>query len=107
MHDGDLDFKGEKKQEILTLRQKVPTIVNIYLERPAVIPEIADKSAGLIANFGATDKALLDLMFGKCKPQGRLPVELPSSMESVRNQMENMPYDSKDPLFAFGFGLSY
>jgi beta-glucosidase len=28
-------------------------------------------------------------------------------MEAVRNQKEDLPYDSKDPLFKFGFGLSY
>ena len=106
-HHGDLDFKGKEKQEILDLLNKVPTIVNFYLERPAVIPEIAEKSAGLVGNFGASDRALLDVIFGKGKPEGRLPFELPSSMEAVRNQYEDVPYDSKDPLFKFGFGLSY
>lgn len=106
-HHGDLDFKDPKKQEILALLQKVPTIVNLYLDRPAVVPEIAAQSAGLIANFGATDAALLDVIFGKAVPMGKLPIELPSSMEAVRNQKEDVPYDSKDPLFPFGFGLSY
>jgi beta-glucosidase len=106
-HHGDLDFKGKEKQEIIDLLDKVPTIVLFYLERPAVIPEIAEKSAGLMGNFGASDRALLDVIFGKGKPEGRLPFELPSSMEAVRNQFEDVPYDSKDPLFKFGFGLSY
>ncbi len=106
-HHGDLDFKGEQKKEILDLLDKVPTVVNIYLDRPAVIPEIAEKSAGLIANFGASDKALLDVVFGKYNPSGKLPIELPSSMEAVKNQKEDVPYDSKNPLFHFGFGISY
>ena len=106
-HHGDLDFKGREKQEIIDLLNKVPTIVNFYFDRPAVIPEITEKSAGLIGNFGASDRALLDVIFGKGKPEGRLPFELPSSMEAVRNQFEDVPYDSKDPLFKFGFGLNY
>ena len=106
-HHGDLDFKDPKKQEVLDLLRKVPTIVNLYLDRPAVVPEIAAQSAGLIANFGAMDAALLDVIFGKAAPMGKLPIELPSSMEAVRNQKEDVPYDSKDPLFPFGFGLSY
>ena len=106
-HHGDLDFKGTEKQEILDLLGKLPTIVDMYLDRPAVIPEIHAKSAGLIGNFGASDRALLDVIFGKAKPEGRLPFELPSSMEAVRNQYEDVPYDSKDPLFKFGFGLNY
>jgi beta-glucosidase len=104
---GDLDFKGKTKTEILDLMQKVPTIVDIYLDRPAVIPEIAAASKGLLADFGANDEAFLDVVFGKFNPQGKLPVEMPSSMEAVRNQKEDVPHDSENPLFPFGFGLGY
>lgn len=106
-HAGDLDFKGEEKQRIIDLLGIVPTVVDIYLDRPAVIPDIAAKSVGLIANFGATDEALLDVVFGRFNPSGKLPFEMPSSMDAVRAQLEDVPYDSKDPLFAFGYGLSY
>lgn len=106
-HHGDLDFKGEQKKKILELLDKVPTIVDIYMDRPAVIPEIADKCAGLFADFGCSDEAILDLIFGRVKPQGKLPIELPSSMEAVRKQLEDVPYDSENPLFHFGFGLTY
>jgi beta-glucosidase len=104
---GDLDFKGKTLTGLLDLIRKVPTVVDIYLDRPAVIPEIAAASKGLLADFGANDEAILDVIFGKFNPHGKLPVEMPSSMEAVRNQKEDVPYDSKDPLFPFGFGLSY
>jgi hypothetical protein len=42
-HHGDLDFKGTKKDSIQQLLNTVPTIVDIYLDRPAVIPEINAK----------------------------------------------------------------
>ena len=106
-HQGDLDFKGEEKARILTILKTVPTIVDLYLERPAVVPEIAAESAGLLANFGASDEAVLDVIFGKFNPSGTLPFELPSSMEAVENQQEDVPYDSENPLFEFGFGLRY
>jgi beta-glucosidase len=106
-HHGDLDFKGAKKDSILQLLNTVPTIVDIYLDRPAVIPEISAKAKGLLADFGASDEVVLDVIFGKYKPGGHLPMELPSSMEAVRNQKEDVPYDSKNPLYKFGFGLSY
>ncbi len=106
-HFGDLDFKGLQKDSILNLLKTVPTIVDIYLDRPAVIPEISANAKGLLADFGASDAAVLDVVFGKYKPGGHLPIELPSSMEAVRNQKEDVPYDSKDPLYKFGFGLSY
>ncbi len=106
-HHGDLDFKGTDKDSILMLLKAVPTIVDINLDRPAVIPEINAAAKGLLADFGASDEAVLDVIFGKAKPGGKLPFELPSSMEAVRNQKEDLPYDSKDPLYKFGFGLSY
>lgn len=106
-HSGDLDFKEPERSRILGVLGQVPTIVDIYLERPAVIPEIAQASAALLANFGASDAALLDVLFGRFAPTGKLPFELPSSMEAVRAQKEDMPYDSENPLFAFGFGLGY
>ena len=104
---GDLSFKGNDKDEIMELLAKVPTVVDIYMDRPAVIPEISNASKGLFADFGADDDALLDIVFGNFNPQGKLPIEMPSSMEAVIKQMEDVPYDSENPLYKFGFGLSY
>jgi beta-glucosidase len=107
MRAGDLGFKGKDKEEILELLAKVPTVVDIYMDRPAVIPEISAASKGLFADFGADDAALLDVVFGNFNPQGKLPIEMPSSMDAVIKQKEDVPYDSVNPLYKFGFGLSY
>jgi beta-glucosidase len=106
-HAGDLDFKEPEKSRILQILAQVPTIVDIYLDRPAVFPEIAAASAAVLANFGANDAAVLDVIFGRFPPSGKLPFELPSSMEAVRRQNSDVPYDSENPLFPFGHGLSY
>jgi beta-glucosidase len=106
-HHGDLDFKGEEKARILNILKAKPTIVDIFQERPAVIPEIAKASAGLLSSFGVSDEAVLDVIFGKFNPVGKLPFEMPSSMEAVRNQKEDVPYDSENPLYEYGFGLGY
>lgn len=106
-HHGDLDFKGEEKQKIMKLLKTVPTIVDIYLDRPAVIPDVAEASKALIANYGASDKSVCEVLFGNTAPKGKLPFELPSSMKAVEEQKTDVPYDSKDPLFVFGFGLEY
>ncbi len=100
-HHGDLDFKGDAKTEILTLLQTVPTIVVLYLDRPAVIPEINAAAKAVVAEYGASDAAVLDVLFGKASPQGKLPFELPSSMEAVRNQKADVPYDLENPLYRF------
>ncbi|MCC7245158.1 MAG: glycoside hydrolase family 3 C-terminal domain-containing protein [Saprospiraceae bacterium] len=102
-HHGDLDFKGKALEEVLAICRKKPTIVVINLDRPAVIPEIAAQSRALLADFGADDAAVLDVLFGIVKPEGKLPFELPSSMEAVRLQKEDVPHDSKAPLFPYGF----
>jgi beta-glucosidase len=106
-HHGDLDFKGEAKAEILSILETVPGIFVMYMDRPAVIPEISDMAKALLADYGASDTAVLDVLFGKASPEGKLPFELPVSMEAVRNQKADMPHDSVNPLYPFGFGLSY
>jgi beta-glucosidase len=106
-HHGDLDFKEDAKTEILSLLQTVPTIVVLYLDRPAVIPEINAEAKAVVGEYGASDTAVLDVLFGKANPEGKLPFELPSSMDAVRNQKADVPYDSESPLYRFGYGLSY
>ena len=106
-HQGDLDFKSPEKERILEIMGAMPTIVDIYLERAAVIPEISAKAAALIGSFNVADDIILDILFGRFNPVGKLPIELPSSMEAVREQYEDVPHDSKAPTYPYGFGLHY
>ncbi len=105
-HHGDLDFKGEALAEILALLETAPTIVVIYLDRPAVIPEISAAAQALLADYGASDAAVLEVIFGRSRPEGKLPFELPSSMDAVRRQHADVPHDSENPLYPFRFGLA-
>jgi beta-glucosidase len=106
-HAGDLDFKEPELGALLDLARRVPTVLVLHLERPAVIPELVEACAAVVAVFGASDEAVLDVLFGRAQPEGRLPFELPSSMDAVREQLPDVPGDSRDPLFPFGHGLSY
>jgi beta-glucosidase len=106
-HAGDLDFKSPEKERIMALLARIPTVVAIHLDRPAVIPEIAENALALLGEFGASDTAVLDVVFGRFAPQGKLPFELPSSMAAVRAQHPDAPHDSENPLFRFGYGLGY
>ncbi len=72
-----------------------------------MIPEITENAAALLGTFGVSDAAILDIIFGKFNPTGKLPFDLPSSMEAVYNQKEDVPFDTENPLFKFGFVLSY
>ncbi len=106
-HAGSLAFDDATLAHLLDIAATVPTVVVIDLDRPAVIPELAAAVAGLIGAFGATDTVVLDLIFGNSAPTGKLPFELPSSMEAVETQLSDLPADSENPLFPLGFGLSY
>jgi beta-glucosidase len=106
-HAGDLDFDAELLKRLLELQRRVPTIVVVHLDRPAVLTELTGQSAGLLGEFGASDEAVLDVLFGRFAPEANLPFELPSSMDAVRGQLSDAPHDSRDPLFPFGHGLRY
>jgi beta-glucosidase len=104
-HAGDLDFKQPELDALLELARRVPTVLVLHLERPAVIPELIETCAAVVAVFGASDAAVLDVLFGRARAEGRLPFELPSSMDAVRAQLPDVPGDSVDPIFRFGHGL--
>ncbi len=106
-HQGYLDFKEPELSRILQITQTKPTIISMYLDRPAVIPEITENAVAVLGDFGTHDDALMDIIFGIYSPSGKLPFELPSSMTAVENQFEDVPYDTEDPLFPFGHGLTY
>lgn len=104
---GDLRYTPEEVARLQAIMAAVPTVVDIYLDRPAVIPEVVAGCAALLANFGASDRAVLDVVFGTYAPRGKLPFEVPSSIEAVLQQHSDVPYDSANPLFPFGHGLTY
>jgi beta-glucosidase len=107
MHEGDLGFHdGNPDYEaIKAASAKVPTVVTIYLDRPAILTNVKDKVAALVGNFGVSDAALFEALTGKVALQGRLPFELPSSMDEVRAQSPDAPEDTAHPLYRFGFGI--
>ncbi|KAJ5380660.1 uncharacterized protein N7496_003088 [Penicillium cataractarum] len=107
-HAGPLEYSAEEKERQADIFRKCPaTIVDMYLDRPAVMPEIIRQADAVFASFGSSDDAFLDVVFGMAQPEGKLPFDLPSSMRAVANSRENVPFDTEDPLFKFGFGLRY
>lgn len=87
-------------------------VISVYFRHPFVLDdESGVKEAGaLIANFGVSDQALLDVIFGVAAPVGRLPFALPRSRDSVTSQHSDAPgyAETKDgALYPFGFGLGY
>jgi beta-glucosidase len=107
MHAGNLDFPDSQVQHVREIAEQVPTVVDVYLERPAILTPFKDMGISLIANFGSTDEAFARVLFGEAEPLGKLPIQLPSSMEAVRQNKPDVPGDTPDPAFEFGHGLRY
>jgi beta-glucosidase len=106
-HQGSLEFPRAERDRIRAIAAQVPTVVDVFLDRPAILTEIASSAAALVGNFGAADAAVLDLVFGRFDPSGKLPFELPSSMDAVLRQLPDVPFDSEAPLYPYGHGLTY
>ena len=104
-HEGDLDFKAADSSlaRVTATAAKVPTIVVVYLDRPAILTPLVPLAKTLIAEFGVGDGALFDALTGKVTPVGRLPFELPRSMEAVKQQHPDVPHDSESPLYTIGY----
>jgi beta-glucosidase len=104
---GPLDFTSEEIKRIKSLAKIKPVILVMSLKRPTVFSEIASVSDAIIADFQVQENILLEMIYGKFSPTGKLPFEIPSSIEAVKDQREDLPYDSVNPLFKFGHGLNY
>lgn len=104
-HEGDLGFSDTDSSLALikATSAKVPTIVVVYLDRPAILTALVPLATTLIGEFGASDDALFDALTGRVPPVGRLPFELPRSMDAVRAQRSDVPHDSESPLYPVGF----
>ncbi|MFC6356728.1 glycoside hydrolase family 3 protein [Luethyella okanaganae] len=105
-HAGSLDFADEVVEHIRSVAAVVPTVVDVLLDRPAILTPIVGEVGAVVANYGANARALLDVLTGAAQPRGRLPFDLPSSMVAVEANRPDVPFDTKDPLFRFGHGLT-
>ncbi|KAH8716732.1 glycoside hydrolase superfamily [Phaeosphaeriaceae sp. PMI808] len=108
-HSGSLEYNVTERARQAAIYNAVPTIVDIYLERAAAIPEIIEAAKAVLANYGASTDAFLDTIFGTngTKPEGKLPFDLPRSMAAVEASKEDVPFDTANPVFRFSHGLSY
>ncbi len=105
--DTNLAFSEEILAKASSYSDVSQLVTLVDLNRPAVLTELKDMSGALLGTFGVSDEAMLDIVFGRHNPVGKLPFELPSSMAEVEAQLEDVPDDTANPLFPFGWGLGY
>ena len=87
-------------------RTKIPYVVVLISGRPMIIDEELDKSHAFIAAWlpGTEGKGISDVIFGDFDFTGKLSMTWPRSMKQLPINYGDSSYD---PLFKFGFGLSY
>jgi beta-glucosidase len=123
---GNSDAGGDKSTLDLPGLQQVLLEEVVALGKPTVLVLLA--GSALAVNWAdehvraivqawypgqATGQALADVLFGDHSPGGRLPITFPRSLADVpeftdyRMQGRTYRYAEKEPLYPFGYGLSY
>ena len=120
-HLGDrdsLELVGRQNDLVkAVLETGKPTVVILINSGPLSINYIAEKVPAILEGFylgQETGIAVADVIFGDYNPAGKLPVSFPRSVGQLPIAYNHKPtarrgylFTSKEPLFPFGFGLSY
>ena len=120
-HLGDrasLDLIGQQNElaEAIFALGK-PTVVLLLNGRPLSVNYLAEKAPALIEGWylgQETGNAVADVLFGRANPGGKLPVSIARSVGQLPVYYNRKPtsrrgylFDSTQPLYPFGYGLSY
>ena len=105
--NGDLEFNDEITSKIKNYSKNNNLIVVVDLNRPAILDEIKNHASGLVGTFGVMDEVIFEAIYGDFNPSGKLPFEIPSSMKEVKKQKEDLPDDTENPTYEYGYGISY
>lgn len=103
----DLSIPQKDRQLIESIKAKgIPCVVVLLSGRPMILGDALDNSDALIAAWlpGSEGQGVADVLFGDYKPTGKLSFSWPSSMEQIPVNIGDKTYE---PLFRYGFGLSY
>jgi beta-glucosidase len=83
-----------------------PVVVVLVTGRPLILGVVADLVDALVVAWlpGTEGSGIADVLFGDAAPTGRLPHSWPKSMTQIPINFGDARYE---PLFAYGFGLTY
>jgi beta-glucosidase len=86
------------------------TVLAIYFRNPYVLDDESGlrQAGAILATFGVSDAALLEVITGRSKPRGKLPFALARTLQAVIDNEPDAPgYRKEDTLYPFRFGLTY
>lgn len=87
-------------------------VLNVYFRQPFVLDEASGlrEAGAIVATFGISDEALIDVLSGEFAPRGRMPFALPGTPAAVIEHASDLPgyHDTADgALYPYGHGLTY
>jgi len=109
-YKGDRDDLSLSKDDRAALanakKAGVPVVLVVVSGRPLILGDAVDMADAVVAAWlpGTEGQGVADVLFGDYKPTGKLPFSWPRSMEQIPINVGDAKYD---PLFAYGFGLTY
>ncbi|UCD51473.1 MAG: glycoside hydrolase family 3 C-terminal domain-containing protein, partial [Phycisphaerales bacterium] len=120
-HKGDREDIGLPPNQVSFLRKlrrgnSKPIIVVLTAGSPLAIPEVHELADAVLYAWYPGEqggRAVADLIFGDVAPSGRLPLTFPKSVkqlppyEDYSMEGRTYRYMTEEPLYPFGFGLSY
>jgi len=113
-----LDLYGMQEELIKAIQKTGTPVVCVLLNgRPLSINWINDNIPAIVEAWfpgEAGGKAVADVLFGNYNPAGRLPITFPKSVGQLPIYYNQKPSaihryvsESENPLYTFGYGLSY
>jgi len=105
----DLTLGQEDVTAIANVKKAgIPVVVLLISGRPMIVTDILPQADAFLAAFlpGTEGQGIADVLFGDYRPTGKLSFSWPKSMDQLPLNI-NIPKDKYDPLFAYGYGLSY
>ncbi len=109
-NESDLDNVIETRKR---LGKDKPLVVVADLNKPTVLAELEPFADAIVAAFGISMKAVLEILSGRHEPSGLLPMRLPKDMETVETNQEDVPFDMEAYVdgagnrYDFGYGLHW
>jgi beta-glucosidase len=106
MEQGSLELDPNSIQQLSALAAQTRVVLVVRMTRPAILSPILGDLAMVLADFGASDEAVIAVLTGAVAPEGRLPFELPRSMGSVQRSRPDVADDTGDALFPHGWSAA-
>lgn len=114
----DLNLVGQQNELVkAVLATGKPTVVMLINSGPLSINYVAENVPAILEGFylgQETGVAVADVLFGDYNPAGKLAISFPRSVGQLPIYYNQKPsarrgyvFANKEPLFPFGFGLSY